>query len=299
MVQFTAFLSILFFVLLPGDSPREESPQAKTGAPVKTGYVPVGRYSLYYEERGKGEPLILIHGGLVDRRVWDGQFELFGRWSRVIRYDNRNHGLSHGLPDSFAYHQDLNSLMEALGIQRARLVGLSLGGAIAMDFALAHPEKVTALVLVSSGLSGYEFRDSTLKLNQKKQSDAAARRDMSAYIEYYQRSWTDGPSRTPGQVNRDVRQKVHDMVRSTLSKPEPDNTVIPLEPPALGRLDSIRVPTLFVMGDLDMPSMQEISGRVLKAIPGSRKVVIKGAGHMVNMEKPEEFNEVVGEFLSK
>jgi pimeloyl-ACP methyl ester carboxylesterase len=75
--------------------------------------------------------------------------------------------------------------------------------------------------------------------------------------------------------------------------------VLPLEPPALGRLSSIRVPTLFVLGDLDNPSILEISSLVLKGIPGSRKVLIKGAGHMVNMEKPEEFNEVVGEFLSK
>jgi pimeloyl-ACP methyl ester carboxylesterase len=189
--------------------------------------------------------------------------------------------------------------MEALGIQRARLVGLSLGGAIAIDFALAHPEKVSALVLVSSGLSGYEFRDSTLKVNQKKQADAAARKDMNAYVEYFQRSWTDGPHRTPEQVNRDVRQKVREMCKATLSKPEPDNTTIPLEPPAVGRLSSIHIPTLFVLGDLDMASIQEISGLVLKGIPGSRKVVIKGAAHMVNMEKPEEFNEVVGEFLSK
>jgi pimeloyl-ACP methyl ester carboxylesterase len=89
------------------------------------------------------------------------------------------------------------------------------------------------------------------------------------------------------------------MIRATLSKPEPDNTVIPLEPPALARLASLRVPTLFVLGDLDNPGVQEIAGLVLKAIPGSRKVVIKGAAHMVNLEKPEEFNEVVGEFLSK
>jgi pimeloyl-ACP methyl ester carboxylesterase len=231
--------------------------------------------------------------------MWDGQFELFSRWSRVIRYDNRNHGLSRGSPDSFSYHEDLNRLMDALGIQRARLVGLSLGGAIAIDFALAHPEKVSALVLVSSGLSGYEFRDSTLKVNQKKQADAAARKDMNAYVEYFQRSWTDGPHRTPEQVNRDVRQKVRDMCKATLSKPEPDNTTIPLEPPAIGRLPSIHIPTLFVLGDLDMASIQEISGLVLRGIPGSRKVVIKGAAHMVNMEKPEEFNEVVGEFLSK
>ena len=293
MEHLTALICLLMFFLFPGESLPGPPP------PLKTGYVPVGRYSLYYEETGKGEPLILIHGGLLDRRMWDGQFELFSRWSRVIRYDNRNHGLSRGLPDSFSYHEDLNRIMEALGIQRARLVGLSLGGAIAIDFALAHPEKVSALVLVSSGLSGYEFRDSTLKVNQKKQADAAARKDMNAYVEYFQRSWTDGPHRTPEQVNRDVRQKVREMCKATLSKPEPDNTTIPLEPPAVGRLSSIHIPTLFVLGDLDMASIQEISGLVLKGIPGSRKVVIKGAAHMVNMEKPEEFNEVVGEFLSK
>ena len=293
MELMTALVSLLLLFLMPGDAPRGASP------PSRTGYVAVGKYSLYYEETGKGEPLILIHGNLLDRRMRDGQFELFGRWSRVIRYDNRNHGLSHGVHDSFSYHEDLNRLMEALGIQRARIVGFSLGGAIAIDFALTHPEKVSALVLVSSGLSGYDFRDSTLKANQKKEAEAVQRKDMNAYIEYYQRSWTDGPRRSPDQVNRDVRAKVHDMVRSTVSKTDPDNTVIPLEPPALGRLASIHVPTLFVLGDLDNPSITEISGLVLKGIPGSRKVVIKGGAHMVNMEKPEEFNEVVGEFLSR
>ncbi len=293
MEQMTALVSLLLILLTPGVAPRGTPP------PGKTGYVAIGKYSLYYEETGKGDPLILIHGGLLDRRMWDGQFELFGRWSRVIRYDNRNHGLSHGVRDSFSYHEDLNRLMEALGIQRARIVGLSLGGAIAIDFALAHPEKVSALVLVSSGLSGYEFRDSTLKANLKKEGEAAERKDMTAYIEYFQRSWTDGPRRSPDQVNREVRAKVHDMVKSTLSKTDPDNTVVPLEPPALGRLSSIHVPTLFVLGDIDNPSITEISGLVLKGIPGSRKVVIKGAAHMVNMEKPEEFNEVVGEFLSR
>jgi len=291
MGLFTFLVSFLF--LFPGVTHREPSP------PAKTGYVSVGRYSLYYEETGRGEPLILIHGALLDRRMWDGQFELFGRWSRVIRYDNRNHGLSHGVADSFSCYEDLNVLMDALGIQRARLVGFSTGGAVAIDFALTHPEKVSALVLVSSGLSGYEFRDSTLRANEKKQAEAAARKDMNAYIEYFQRSWTDGPRRTPEQVNRDVRQKVREMCKATLGKPEPDNTMIPLKPPAIGRLSSIHVPTLFVLGDFDMPGIQEIAGLVLKGIPGSRKVVISGAAHMVNMEKPEEFNEVVGEFLSR
>ena len=293
MEQSAALVSLLLFLFLPGGAPPD------IPSPARTGYVQIGKYSLYYEETGKGDPLILIHGGLVDRRMWDGQFELFGRWSRVIRYDLRNQGLSHGVPDSFSYHEDLNRLMEALGIQRARLVGLSLGGKIAIDFALTHPEKVSALVLVSSGLSGYENRDSSVVVNEKKQADASTKRDMNAYIEYFQRSWTDGPRRTPELVNRDVRQKVHDMIKSTLNKPEGYCTIIPLEPPALGRLSSIRIPTLLVLGELDNSGIQEIAGLVLKAVPGSRKIVIKGAAHMVNMEKPEEFNEVVGEFLSK
>jgi 3-oxoadipate enol-lactonase len=293
MEQFTTFACAVLVFCLQGNVLRDAP------ASVKTGYVSIGRYSLYYEEMGKGEPLILIHGGMLDRRMWDGQFELFGRWSRVIRYDNRNQGLSHGLPDSFSYHEDLNKFMEALGIQRARLVGFSLGGSIAIDFALAHPEKVSSLVLVSPGLSGYENPDSTLAVNEKKQSEALARRDLNAFIEYFQRSWTDGPRRTPDQVNRDVRQKVRDMIRATLSKSEPLSTVVPLAPPALGRLSSIHVPTLLVLGEYDSPGIQEIASLLLKGIPGSRKVVIKGAGHMVNMEKPEEFNEVVGEFLSK
>ncbi len=293
MARFTSLVCLAILFLVPVALSRGGSP------PAKSGYVTIGRYSLYYEETGKGDPLILIHGGLLDRRMWDGQFELFGRWSRVIRYDNRNQGLSHGLPDSFSYHEDLNKLMEALGIGRARLVGLSLGGSIAIDFAIAHPEKVSALVLVSSGLSGYVNRDSSLMVNEKKESEAAARRDLNAYVELFQRSWTDGPHRAPEQVNRDVRMKVRDMIKATLTKSEPYSTVVPLDPPALGRLSSIHVPTLFVLGDQDNPGIQEISALVLKSIPGSRKVVIKGAGHMVNMEKPEEFNEVVGEFLSR
>jgi len=280
-------------LLLPLCAPAEAPGQAKTG------YIQAGKYSLYFEDTGKGEPLILIHAALLDRRMWDAQVPLFSRWSRVVRYDNRNHGLSHGLPDSFAYHEDLNKIMEALGIQKARLVGCALGGAIAVDFALAHPEKVSALVLVSSLLSGYEIKDPVVLENQKKQSEAAARKDMATFIEYFQRSWTDGPRRTPEQVGRDVREKIQQMCRATLSKPEPDNIAVPLNPPAIGRLGSLHVPTLVVCGDADQSAIDDIAGLLVRGIPGARKVVIKGAGHMVNMEKPEEFNEVVGEFLSK
>jgi len=284
-----AVISLLLSLCAPGEAPAQ----------AKTGTIPAGKYTLYYEEAGKGEPLILIHAALLDRRMWDAQVPLWSRWARVIRYDNRNHGLSRGLPDSFAYHEDLNRVMEALGIQKARLVGCALGAAIAIDFALVHPDKVSALVLVSPALSGYDIKDPVLLENQKKQSEAAARKDMNAFIEYYQRSWTDGPRRTPDQVSRDVRAKIAQMCRATLGKPEPDNVAVPLEPPAITRLGSIHVPTLVVCGDYDLSAIDDVAGLIVRGIPGARRIVIKGAGHMVNMEKPEEFNEIVGEFLSK
>jgi len=267
--------------------------------PLKTGYVDVGQYSIYYEDIGSGEPLILIHDGYLDRRMWDDQFDLFSRWSRVIRYDLRNHGLSHGQADTFSYHQDLSRLMDALGIQKAKIMGLSLGGSIAIDFALMHPERVSGLVLVSSTLGGYELKDSALKAIEPKFADAMRRKDINTCAECFLRSWADGPRRTPAQVDASVRRKVGEMYKATMHRWNEYTSPRPLDPPALSRLTQIHTPTLFVLGDMDMPGIRDIASLICRDIPGARKVTIKGAGHMVNMEKPEEFNEVVEEFLTR
>lgn len=289
MMKLAGCASLMALVFMSGTVPTA----------VKTGYVDVGQYSLYYEETGAGEPLIMIHGGFLDRRMWDDQFDLFGRWARVIRYDLRNHGLSHGQADTFSYHQDLSRLMEALGIAKAKIIGLSLGGAIAIDFALTHPEKVSGLVLVSSGLGGYELKDSAVKALEPKLAEAMRRKDINMYSEYFMRCWTDGPRRTSGGVNASVRRKVGELCRATLRRWNENTSPRPLDPPALSRLSQIHTPTLFVLGELDMLGIKDIAGLVCRDIPGARKVTIKGAGHMVNMEKPEEFNEVVGEFLTR
>ncbi|HXX63578.1 MAG TPA: alpha/beta hydrolase, partial [Bacteroidota bacterium] len=245
--------------------------------PLKTGYADVGQYSIYYEDIGSGEPLILIHDGYLDRRMWDGQFDLFSRWSRVIRYDLRNHGLSHGQADTFSYHQDLSRLMDALGIQKAKIMGLSLGGSIAIDFALMHPEKVSKLVLVSSTLGGYELKDSALKAMEPKLADAMRRKDINACAECFLRSWTDGPRRTSAQVDASVRRKVGDMYKATMHRWNEYTSPRPLDPPALSRLTQIHAPTLFVLGELDMPGIRDIAGLVTRDIPGAKKVTIKGA----------------------
>jgi 3-oxoadipate enol-lactonase len=266
---------------------------------VKSGYVDVEGARLYYEEAGQGTPLVMIHGGFLDRRMWDDQFQAFARRNRVIRYDVRAHGLSQSDSVAFADHEDLLRLMDALHVPSAAIIGLSMGGGIATDFALAYPERVSALVLVGPGLSGYSFGSEELASYMEQLTAAFETGDFSAVTEIFARWWCDGPHRTPSQVDPAVRQKVLDMLAGSGQRWRYYDLARPLEPPALERLGDINVPTLAVVGSIDVSDILEIVDIIAERVPGARKVVIPDVAHMVNLEKPEEFNRIVVEFLSR
>ena len=265
----------------------------------KTGFIDVGKTRLYYEEMGAGHPLIMLHGGLLDRRMWDDQFEVFAKKYRVIRFDVRNHGDSKGVPDTFKHYEDLRKVLSRLNIAKAALMGLSLGGRIAIDFAIAYPENTSAIVLAAPGASGYEFKSEAFRKNNAKLEQAFSQGNIQMAIEYFQQAWTDGPYRKPSEVDQTVREKVKQMALNTFKDWESLSVMTELEPPAIGRLDEIKAPTLAVVGDLDMPGILEIVDRIIAKVAGAKKVVIPGVAHMVNMEKPAEFNEAVLEFLEK
>jgi 3-oxoadipate enol-lactonase len=272
--------------------------KSNTIANSKTGYVDIGKAKLYYEEKGQGQTLIMIHGGLLDRRMWDDQFDVFAKQFRVIRYDVRNHGLSKSDVDKYYNYKDLYNLLEKMNIPETIIMGLSLGGKIAIDFALEYPEKVTALILVAPGLSGYEFKSKQVVENSKKLQEAWSKGDIDLAIEFFQRSWTDGPHRKPSQIDPSVREKVRAMAINSAKNWNPEAVLLQLNPPAVERIDEIHLPTLAVVGDLDMPGILEIVDKIEKNIPDAQKVIIPGAAHMVNMEKPKEFNKIVLDYLS-
>src|SRR5438874_11834798 len=114
---------------------------------------------IYYEIKGKGHPLVFLHGGQMDRRMWDDEYEFFARHYRVIRYDIRGFGKSDTAKKPYSDAEDLYTLLRHLGLKEATLVGLSLGGAISVDFAILHPETVRSLILVCPGLGGFHFED--------------------------------------------------------------------------------------------------------------------------------------------
>ena len=265
---------------------------------TNTGFVDVPGVRLAYDAAGQGTDLVFLHGGLLDRRMWDSQFAFFARNYRAIRYDMRSAGQSETVPSSepFTHHEDLFHFLEALGIERASLVGHS-NYAVALDFAIAYPGLVEKLVLVSPGLRGYDFRDAWVGTRSAAMMQALARRDLGGAVEEFLSMWVDGPYRAAREISPLVRVPVGEMVTRAFHLSRLAPNCKGLEPPAAGRLDEVGVPTLIVLGEEDAPDVHAIARLIHEGIPRSQLVKIPDGGHTLVMETPKEFNKVVEAFL--
>jgi pimeloyl-ACP methyl ester carboxylesterase len=175
-----------------------------------------------------------------------------------------------------------------------------MGGSLSVDFTLQYPEMVDALITVGAGLSGYEEEDPELKAKEEEMEEAFNRGDIARSVEISLQRWTDGPFRTPQQVNPQVRERVRAMTTHNIERGD-DEEVRPqhIEPPAAGRLLEIHVPTLIIVGSEDVELILSIANKLEREIVGAKKVVIPRTAHHLNMEKPQEFNRVVIEFLEQ
>jgi 2-hydroxy-6-oxonona-2,4-dienedioate hydrolase len=266
-------------------------------APTATeGYAEVNGARLWYEVAGVGPTLVMAHGHLIDSGQWDGQFAEFAREFRVVRYDARGFGHSDKPAHPFAFHEDLRALLVFLRIERPLLMGCSGGGATIIDLTLTYPDIVRGLVVVGTALSGYQFAGSPPpKIVAMR--EAQERGDIDAAVELGLQVWTDGARRRPEQVNRIARERTREMMTRLYSRPTVAADVRRLDPPAIGRLREIRVPTLVVIGADDWQPIHDIADQLAMQVPGARKLVIPDAGHHPNIEHPEQFNEWVLPFL--
>lgn len=260
------------------------------------GFAPVSNGSLFYEIVGEGQVLVLVHAGIADCRMWDGQMASFSASHRVVRYDVRGFGRSSIAEQDFSHHDDLRDLLEHLSVDRATILGVSMGGTLTIDFALAYHQIVSALVLVGTGPNGYDRWGDEIKEGWAEENAALEAGDMGRAIEINLRMWVDGPSRTPDEVNPGVRARVHEMLAHNLPR-EGEGEAQDLDPPAAGRLDEIDAPTLVMVGDKDSPDIIAGSRLLAEGIGGARFEVMSGVAHVPNMEQPEEFNRIVLEFL--
>lgn len=266
------------------------------GAMVRSGYVDVEGGRLYYEELGEGSPIVLVHDGLLHSETWDAQFQvLAAAGHRVVRYDRRGYGRSAEATALFSNIRDLDAVLTTLGVDRTVLIGCSSGGLLAIDYTLAHPERVSALVLVGPIVSGMGFtKHFQTRGGRFFPTEQTTIEDL---IEYF--SNVDPYGIAP--ENRAAKERANELLkaypqnlnwaREQLSDPAARR--------ALHNLGEIAVPTLITAGEFDIPDVHAHCGAIQAGIPGARRVVVSGAGHLVHMEQPEAWNKLVLEFLEE
>lgn len=268
---------------------------------VETRGIEVNGGRLEFDVAGNGPPVVFLHPGLWDRRTWDDQFGLFSRTYRVVRYDARGYGRS-SRPEpgrSYSHVEDLSAVLDAAGVDRAALVGCSMGGAIALDFALAEPERVSALVLAAPGLAGFEGtmdEEAAWEADwgelDREIDEAIAAGELERAEDLRLKIWA--PLGTDDEAGRRIREiafdNLHEITMDESSATTPD-------PAAVDRLEEIGAPTLVLPADHDPPWHGRICELLRARIPRSRLVGIPDTDHVVNMRRPSEFNRVVIEFL--
>ena len=271
-------------------------------ATLRSGYIPVsGGGSIYYEEAGSGEPLFLLHGHTLDRRMWDPQFETFSRKYRTIRIDFRGYGRSSRQADGlhFMHLDDLLTVMDSLHIERAHVVGLSMGAFIAGDMLAMAPERMLSCVMASGGIRAlkgpHEPMDSLESAQRDREIAEVARKGLAAAKREWLEQLVSGGGSRREEIREPLRRMVDDWDGWQLLHKEA-RAFWARE--AFQALEERRpdVPTLMFKGEYDLHG-KPYRPRELRCLPRIRAVVLRDCGHMSNMEQPEAFSELVLRFL--
>ena len=250
---------------------------------------------IFYERAGEGLPVILLHAGVADHRMWAPQIDQFGKHYDVVAPDMRGFGRSDLPPQEWSPVADVLGLVDHLRLKPVDLVGCSIGGGVAIDFALDHPDRISKLVLVGPGVGGRNFAARYPELFAD--AEAAERSgDHRATMEADARIWLDGPRRAPGYVKDPIRKLFFEM-NDNFGSDFHSAPIRRLDPPAAERLHEITAPVLVVVGDEDAPPVFDAVELLMEKVPHARKAVIHDAAHLPNLEHPDQFNRVVLDFL--
>lgn len=265
--------------LLLGSAPAQAAPRL----------IPVADGQISYETCGSGpKAVVLLHDGILDGSAFNAVWPLLCAKARVVRYDRRGYGASPPAAAPYDAVADLDAVMTAAGVGRATLVGSSSGGGVAVDFALAHPDKVDGLILVGAAVNGFKPTEHFLKrtmtlvtlLSQGRLADAA----KDPYI------LTPGAEAQRAFVIADLTAHPGNFGAARMIKDGPE---------VMGRLGEIKAPTLIVTGEVDIADVHAHAGALEALIPGAQRIVMTGGGHFIYLERPDTFAETVSAFVDE
>jgi 3-oxoadipate enol-lactonase len=256
--------------------------------------------SVWHDTQGEGPPLVLLHAGLTDSRLWEPQLHSFPQSHSVLRIDLPGFGNSPFEANPVSFRGAVREAMDAEGIDRAAVVGVSLGGNTALQLTLESPERVSALVLVGAGLPDHEWSEEVTSFFADEEA-ALERGDLDAAVVANLRMWFSGPRRALDDMDPAMRELVGEMQRQAFRQQQglDDVRMLRLEPPESERLGDVKVPTLVVTGDEDVTDIHRIADRLAAGIAGAERARIAGAAHLPSLERPEEFDRIVLAFLAE
>jgi 3-oxoadipate enol-lactonase len=256
---------------------------------------------LHVEAAGRGSPVVLLHAGVCDSRMWDPQWDALTATHHAVRYDLRGYGRSPLPAEPFSHARDLLALLARRGIGQAAVVAASFSGRVALEVAVARPELVEALVLVGATLPGH-LRSQEVRAFGAEEDDALERGDLDAAVEANLRMWVDGRRRDPHLVDPQVRERVRQMQRQAFQLQLAAGEAAeeqPLVADVGQRLGEVAAPTLVIVGEHDVADVHAIADRLASELSDARRVVVSGAAHLPSMERPGQFNDLLLEFLQR
>ena len=250
------------------------------------------------EQNGSGKPVVFLHAGVADRRMWRPQIDVLQNTHHTVAYDMRGFGETTSPDEPYTNVQDLKQLLEQLELQKVILVGCSQGGRLAIDFSLAYPDQVEKLVLIAPAVSGAPAPETFPAVIEKKLDaldEADENDDLDQINEIEAQLWLDGPASEAGRVSGPLRDLFLDMNGIALNMPDLDQEIDP--PSAYEQVSQLTQPTLVLWGDLDFPHVQDRCRYLVDSIPNATGQEISGTAHLPNLEQPELVNQLLADFI--
>ena len=268
-----------------------------------SGYIPIsGEGKMYYEQNGKGEPLIFLHGHSLDTRMWDPQWEFFSKYYHVIRFDFRGYGKSSDQSETFQFTHvdDLITLMNFLKIEKAHIIGLSMGAFVAGDMLAMYPERMLSCTLTSGGIRSVSGPSEPMGEEEKKKRDKEIEELKKKGIDRYKKEWHKILMASGGTQREKMSLPLYQMVKDwsawqQLHK-EVRNYYAKEAWEELKRKGKVDVPTLLVRGENEV-KYRTRNPNEMQYLSKARFVILKDCGHMLNMDRPDEYNQLLLSFL--